>query len=505
MNPRIQSAAALSLFAVLASSAAQATPSLIAIGELSGSTAGSFADLSGLTGTLENGAAANLLGGLGSGLAWAGGNTFLALPDRGPNAVTYNPLVDNTTSYIARFQTLSLSLSSTPTTLASGTVLPYTLTPTLNATTLLSSSTALSYGTGSLGTGTSGTSTYTLGSGVPSINTPSTYYFTGRSDGFNAALPSTNPNNARLDPEGIRVSNDGRSVYVSDEYGPYVYQFDRTSGVRTNTYALPSYFGVSSLSAAGATEISSNTTGRVANKGMEGLAISPDGKTLVGFMQSPLAQDGGDGGQYNRIVTIDTATGATKQFIYDNKIGTKTYNSSEILAINGTDFLVLERDGKGLGDGSAAAVKSIYRVSITGATDISNLTNANGTPISGAANLAQFALSKTLFLDLKTAISSAVGGDANVPAKLEGMAFGEDIVVGGKTLHTLYVANDNDFVSASAGTNKFFVFTFSDADLGGSVLAQQTIAAVPEPEATSMFLAGLALTGAVVRRRRRRA
>ena len=30
------------------------------------------------------------------------------------------------------------------------------------------------------------------------------------------------------------------------------------------------------------------------NKGMEGLAITPDGKTLVGAMQSPLIQDGGD-------------------------------------------------------------------------------------------------------------------------------------------------------------------------------------------------------------------
>ena len=46
---------------------------LVAIGDLNGSAAGSFADLSGLSGTLENGVAANILGGLGSGLAWAGG------------------------------------------------------------------------------------------------------------------------------------------------------------------------------------------------------------------------------------------------------------------------------------------------------------------------------------------------------------------------------------------------------------------------------------------------
>lgn len=38
------------------------------------------------SGPLENNVPGNVLGGLGSGLAYAGCNTFLALPDRGPNA-----------------------------------------------------------------------------------------------------------------------------------------------------------------------------------------------------------------------------------------------------------------------------------------------------------------------------------------------------------------------------------------------------------------------------------
>lgn len=57
---------------------------LIAIGKMS-ATARDFSQQSGL---LENGVPGDLLGGLGSGLAWAGGNVFLALPDRGPNALT---------------------------------------------------------------------------------------------------------------------------------------------------------------------------------------------------------------------------------------------------------------------------------------------------------------------------------------------------------------------------------------------------------------------------------
>lgn len=471
----------LSLLAITLSlafqTAANATPSLIATGSLSGTAS----DLSGLTSTLENGVAANLLGGMGSGLTWAGGNTFLALPDRGPNAVAWagGAAVDNTTSYIARFNTVTLGLNST----LLGSTYNYSLTPTLNSTTLLYSSTPLNYG-----------------AITPIENTAGKYYFTGRSDNF-AAGNSLNSNNARLDPEAIRMSNDGKNVYITDEYGPYVYQFDRMTGQRTNSYALPSAFGINNLSSNGAIEISGNTVGRVANKGMEGLAITPDGKTLVGFMQSPLIQDGGDGGRANRIVTIDSKTGSTKQFVYDNFLvdKNKTYNSSEILAVNDHTFLVLERDGKGLGDGSSADLKRIYKVDLAGATDIGTLNSGAG--ISGEASLLSYAVSKTLFLDLKTSLVAAGIPVTAIPAKLEGMSFGEDILEGSTLYHTLYIANDNDFTTV-AGPNKFFVFKFTDADLGGSAFIKQSItAAVPEADSSVMMMAGLGLLSFVTRRK----
>ncbi|RQP23952.1 PEP-CTERM sorting domain-containing protein [Albitalea terrae] len=451
---------------------------LIAQGNLSGQSL----DMSGLSGTLENGLSASLAGGLGSGLAWAGGNTFIGIQDRGPNAKAWNSTVDDTTSFIGRFQTLKLELSAA----ASGSPLPYTLTPTLTGTTLLSSPTALNYGTAP----------------APSINSAGKNYFTGRSDAFGAGL-STNPNDARLDPEAARVSKDGKSVFVSDEYGPYVYQFDRATGQRIRTFALPDMFAIANKSSQGAVEIATNATGRVTNKGMEGLAITPDGKYLVGFMQSPLAQDGGDGGAANRIVKIEIATGKVTQFAYNNTIAGKNYNSSEIVALNDHEFLVLERDGKGLGDGSKAVVKQVWKVDIAGADDVSAL--------SGAAALLAKAPSKTLFLDIKAALNAAGIADDRIPAKLESLAFGEDVMVGGKLQHTLYIANDNDFLgdvllsdkktSVSYG-NQFFVFGFGDADLGGSAFVPQQITAVPEPETYALMLAGLGLVGWMSRRRR---
>ena len=466
----------LLLSALLASAffapAVHATPTLLAIGSLSGE----IADLSTSTaGPLENGVAGNLLGGLGSGFAYAGGNTFIAVPDRGPNALSYNALVDNTASYINRFQTLTMLLAPNP---SAG--LPFTLTPTLIATTLLSSPTPLVYGSGA-GLG--------VGSGAPSLNTASTFYFTGRSDNFDPSKNSLNPSNARFDPEGVRVANDGKSVFVSDEYGPYVYQFDRATGQRIKTFALPDTLAVTTLSPVGQTEIDKNTQGRVANKGMEGLAITPDGKTLVGVIQAPLIQDGG---KIIRIVTIDIASGTTRQYAYALTTGTGV---SEILAINSHEFLLDERDGKGQGDNSKAVAKALYRVDLAGATDVSG--------ISGSKNLAPFAVSKTLFLDLVAVLTAAGIDPLNIPAKLEGVAFGPDLTVGGVLERTLFVTNDNDFVGTVAdsshpsgfpNTNNFYVFGITSGDLP-TFQAQQL---VPEPSSAALLLSGLSLLGALV-------
>lgn len=424
---------------------AHSAVTLVARGSVSATTV----DFSGLDYKLENGQSANQFGGLGSALAWAGDDRFIALPDRGPNATSWNVSVDHTTSWVPRFHTLTLKLSARP----EGN-LPMTLTAELEATTLLYTKDVLAYGPF-----------------VPPIPRHRFNYFSGRSDNFDPATDSQSEFDARLDPEGVRVSNNGKRVYVTDEYGPYVFEFSRSTGKRTRVFKLPPSFAVRTKSALGASEISDNQTGRVANKGMEGLAISPDGSTLFGFEQSPLIQDGGDGGRANRIVKIKLDSGEVSQYAYDNFIPStgKAYNSSEILAINDHAFLVLERDGKGLGDNSAAAVKQLWKVDLAGATEVSHM--------EGATALLAVAPSKTLFADLRAILNVAGITDAQIPAKLEGMAFGKDITLDGVRKHTLYVSNDNDFLAVAPGglpnPNQFFVFAFEDADLGGTEFVAQ--------------------------------
>ncbi|HWI86403.1 MAG TPA: esterase-like activity of phytase family protein [Sphingomonas sp.] len=460
---------------------------LLAQGTLTGSSAGANTDLSGLTGLLEDGLPASMLGGVGSGLAYAGGNTFIGVPDRGPNVEPYSAAVDNTVTFISRLQTMTMALTNVP----DGS-LPFTLTPTLTKTTLLWSSTPLTYGSGAgLVNDVNGQS---IGSGAPAQNGAGVYYFTGRSDNFGAG-DSGNPLNGRFDPEGVRVSSDGKSVFVSDEYGPYVRQFDRKTGELIKTFDLPDNLDAAHLSPRGDLEISGNSSGRVANKGMEGLALTPDGKTLVGVMQAPLIQDAAIAKTASmiRIVTIDIATGETKQYGYNLTTGSGV---SEIVAINNHEFLLDERDGKGLGDGSNAKVKQLFKIDIAGAIDI--------TALSGdAAADAVVGKKATPFLDIVAALKAFGLTAAQIPAKIEGLSFGQDVTTAdGKLLHTLYVSNDNDFMPGMAGPNKFYVFGFEDGDLPG-FLAQR-IAAVPEPASWAMMIGGFGLIGAAMRRDRRR-
>jgi hypothetical protein len=442
---------------------------LIAIGTISGT----YEDFATETAApLENGVPGNRLGGIGSGLAYAGGTTFLATPDRGPGVNHYNPLVDDTVSYIARFHTLNLALSPSfdP---VSG--LPFTLTPMLVETTLLSSPTPLTYGTGE-GLGSQMDGVTPLGSGEPALNElKHTHFFTGRSDNFDPALPSTSPQDARLDSESIRVSNTGKSIFISDEYGPYVYEFNRGTGKRIKSFALPSNLAITHLSPQGDAEINfnNNPVGRIANKGMEGLAITPDGKMLVGMMQANLEQDRKGS---LRIVTLDIGNGDAHEYAYELTDGSGV---SDIVAVNNHQFLVDERDGAGLGDkpllsdtATAAKIKKMYLVELNGATDV--------TEVFSLPSLGVTPVGKTLFLDVVSHLSAAGLDKRLIPSKLEGIAFGQDVIIDNVLKHTLYIANDNDFLPAIAdplklpsdptrslilNPNQFYVFAFTDTEL----------------------------------------
>jgi hypothetical protein len=367
-----------------------------------GTVPGTASDTSGLKDILADGTPHNRMGGFGSGLAYTGvENTYLAVPDRGP--------ADGTVNYSNRYYTLDIPLT------------PGIITPVLKATNLL--------------------------------KTQRGQNLTGLSSAFDLATPD---DSLRFDPEGIRVAFN-RKIYISDEYGPYLYEFDG-NGTRTRAFKIPDKFFIAHPSAEPTLELSGNDSGRQANRGMEGLAIAPDGTKLFGLMQNALIQDKAlDAGlkrigRYNRILELDLRTGATREYAY--KIEEKSNGVNEIVAINDHEFLVIERDGKA---GGEAAFKKIFRISLAGATDVSGLASL---PEKGDLPAGYYPVTKTPFIDLLAPEFGLSG--PSFPEKIEGLAFGPDLPDGRRTL---LVTSDNDFVVDQA--SQIWVFAMEAEDLPG--------------------------------------
>ncbi len=382
------------LLSAHAASTPAATPiELVATGTSPGNTA----DRSQLLGKLEDGTLANRLGSWGSGIAYTGqDNLFVAVPDRGPNASAYNPSVDNTTSYPARVETFRITVNPSA----------HSITIKLIDTRLLTSEDGKA--------------------------------LRGLSTDYVADQPSDFLANRRIDPEGVRVSNDRRHYYISDEYGPGVFEFDAHTGRRTRVFALPARFVVLRPAATGAAELAGNTSGRQANHGLEGLAITPDGRKLVAILQAPLLQDtavdkqGDRVGVNVRLLTIDIDSGKAHEYLYQLADG-QGHGVSEIVAVNSHEFLVLERDAKA---GDKATCKSLFLIDLDDATEIGQI---DALP-HAAAPAGVRPVAKHLFLDLLDPRHGLAG--QNLPAKIEGLAFGPDLADG---RHLLLISTDNDF------------------------------------------------------------
>jgi len=392
---------------------------LVAIGYVPGNGL----DKSGLTGSIcQAGVPANcvpeaVFGGFGSDLTYTGhDNVFIAAPDRGPfDGLTDVPFLDR-----VHF----LHITTNPTTKQISTVL---------------------------------------------LDTRFLKNEFGQT--FVGAAGAVDPDNPlttlRFDPEGIRVSPSG-TFYISDEYGPYIFEFDR-QGHLLRRFDIPDKFAIAHPSDNPTSELVNNTSGRQANRGMEGLAISPDGTTLYGIMQNALLQDGAltpgttdRAGLNNRILKIDVATGETHEYVYRIEFANRGQGVSEILAINDHQFLVAERDNRSWlsAEPQAPTRKWIYKIDLSGATDVSNMTLPATTLPVGVVPV-----QKSLFINLLEPDFGLQNNDARAIAeKIEGLAWGPDLPDG---RHLLYVISDNDLVPQRP--TQIFAFAIDEALLATPV------------------------------------
>ena len=139
------------------------------------------------------------------------------------------------------------------------------------------------------------------------------------------------------DSEGLVAMPDG-SFWVSDEYGPFITHFTASGRAIARLSPLDG-------------SLPRELVNRVPNRGMEGLTITPNGRMLVGIMQSALQQTDLNGSNAKnivpvRVVTYDLRTHALHEYLFlldDPKAdGTAV---SEIAAVSNNTFLVDERDG----------------------------------------------------------------------------------------------------------------------------------------------------------------
>ncbi len=364
------------------------TPESIAAGrlavELVGLVAipGTQADRSGLEGKLETGSPANALGGFSAIDYSSDSDEYYVLSDRGP--------ADGAASFACRFHRLTFRPNAEA---SDKSKLAWEWN--LKSTQLLRTSTEQPF-TGSLAT---------------------LQAWDGQGD-----CPS-------LDPEGLRLVND--SVLISDEYGPSIRFFDR-SGRLQSEVAISSKFGLSERKSPAMKE------GTFSNRGLEGVCQTPKGGTLVAVFQGPLVQDGRIVkkkclGVQSRWLVIqrDLKTMIELNYVLDDE----STGVSEVLAIDETRFLVLERDSE---SGVDARIKRIYLADIAEASDISNLQSITQGLPTGLKPIR-----KELLLDLMNA-SYGLNGE-KTPEKPEGLAWGPSMPDGRRLL---VVCFDNDFEEA---------------------------------------------------------
>lgn len=126
---------------------------------------------------------------------------------------------------------------------------------------------------------------------------------------------------------------------------------------------------------------------------------------------------------------------------------------SAITAINHHEFLVLERDNRGIGvdDPAGAGVvgsKRIYKIDIDGATNIATLDLPDNGDLA-AAGIVPVTKSLDVFIDLA---GSTLLPNGRLAEKWEGMTIGPKLRNGG---HLILAGNDNDYsVTQNANTSE---------------------------------------------------
>ena len=155
-----------------------------------------------------------------------------------------------------------------------------------------------------------------------------------------------------FDIESMRMAHDG-TLWFGDEFGPFLLHTDAEGRLLEAPISLPGVISPDNpLAAPGSATIGSS-------RGFEGMAISPDGKTLYPMLEGTLRTDPDPLRLIISEFDVRTSSYTGTQWSYrleraGNAIG-------DLTAVTKDLFLVIERDNA---QGAAAAFKRIYLVDL---------------------------------------------------------------------------------------------------------------------------------------------
>ncbi|MGE5306603.1 MAG: esterase-like activity of phytase family protein [Alphaproteobacteria bacterium] len=275
-----------------------------------------------------------------------------------------------------------------------------------------------------------------------------------------------------LDSEAL-VRTAAGDFWIAEEYGPSLLHLDRTGKV-VKRY-LPQGVNLSGADYPVAEVLPAIFGLRKINRGLEGLALSRDQKTLYAVLQSPLLNPDkktGDASRNTRVIVFDIQSEkVTAEYVYrfeparefdpNPKTKPSEMKLSGVVFLNPRNLLILERTD---------SVAKLYSVALDGASNILNSrwdvppwddpkSSLSLEALQDPSLAGVRVLPKSLVIDLKPF--------AEVPEKIEGIAVIDR--------NTIAVSNDNDFDSEE---NKY------DADgnnLGKGMKSQLVIISLDKP------------------------
>ena len=219
---------------------------------------------------------------------------------------------------------------------------------------------------------------------------------------------------ADFDVESI-VRAEDKSLWIGDEFGPWLLHFDRAGRLLAAPIPLPGVF---------APENPNGTANLPSSKGFEGMAASPDGRYLYPLLEGAVA---GDTPGDLRMNEFDRQAGSYTGRKFSYRLDSPANAIGDATAVDANRFLIIERDG---GQGDAAKLKRIY---------LADRRDRNHDGV----------MDKTLVVDLlNIANPHAVGGFG--PVFRFPFVTIEDVAL--LDAQTLVVLNDNNFPGSAGRT-----------------------------------------------------